>query len=81
MNDQNRETMRREFLAWCEKERADAAVQLERFESGMLTVGASGPEGYVDGSVAATEHLRRIIASMNDLIPKVRADLGFIEAD
>lgn len=76
MKDQNRDAMRHDFLAWCEKERAEASVQLERFESGMLTIGASGPEGYLDGSAAMTEHLRRIVASMDDLIPKVRADLG-----
>lgn len=81
MNDVDREAMGREFLAWCKKQRGDAAVQLERFESGMLKTGISGPEGHVDGSQRMMEHLRHIIANMDALIPKVEADLGFIKAD
>lgn len=81
MNDQTKEAMRYDFLAWCEKERTEAAVQLERFESGMLTIGMEGPSGYIDGSASMMEHLRRIVASMDELIPKVRADLGYLEPD
>jgi len=79
VSEQNREAMRRDFLAWCERERSDAVVQLERFESGMLTIGTSGPSGYVDGSAAMMEHLRLIVQNMDELIPKVQADFGFID--
>lgn len=81
MGDHNREAMRRDFLAWCVKEREDAAVQLERFESGMLKIGYSGPSGYVDNSETMMEHLRGIVANMDKLIPTVEADIGFLPRD
>lgn len=80
MDNDKRNAMRHDFLAWCEKERTDASVQLERFKSGMLKIGLAGPAGYVDGSAALMEQLQRIIANMDELIPKVRADLGDINS-
>lgn len=79
MANRTREEMQFDFLAWCEKERTDAEEQLRRFESGMLKIGTEGPSGYVDSSPMMMEHLRRIIANMDELIPKVRADLRFID--
>lgn len=81
MVDQSLEAMKRDFLAWCEKQKADASVQLERFKSGMLTIGISGPAGHIDGSARMMDHLRDVIASMDELIPQVEADLGFLKPD
>ncbi len=81
MHEKNHEAMRRDFLAWCEREREDAVQQLSHFESGMLTIGVEGPAGRVDGSAAAMDQLRNIIENMDKLIPAVRTDLGFLDAD
>lgn len=65
-----------DFLKWCEDERASYASSLARYETGMMRFRSSNELGQlVDATEPMMENCRRIIAEMDELIPRITADI------
>jgi hypothetical protein len=61
---------RQNFLEWCRAERARSQESLAMMEAGNLRL----HQNHVDISADHMDHLRQVIAEMDELIPQVEAD-------
>ena len=67
-------TTRKAFADWCRSEREVNQRFVDRLSSGSMKTGKNDGTGWVDTTAEDLAVSKRIVAAMDDLIPKIEAE-------